>query len=159
MVDQTYINILTDTLNKKTNILDQLIRFTVIQEDIVTGEAPDMNRLDQTISEKEVLIAQLEQLDEGFEKVYLHVKEDVTKNKEGYKDQIIILQDLIRLVTKKSTALQAAEFRNKNKFANFFVGKKKEIKNFKMSSQTANSYYRSATEHQQGQAHFLDKKK
>lgn len=159
MVDQTYINILTDTLNKKANILDQLIHITVIQEDIVTGESPDMNRMDETISEKEILITQLEQLDEGFEKVYLHVKDDITKDKEGYKEQILALQELIRSVTKKSTTLQATELRNRNRFTNFFTGKKKEIKNFKMSSQTANSYYRSATEHQQGQAHFLDKKK
>ncbi len=158
MEDRTYINILTDTLRRKVELLERLIRLTGEQEEILSSEAPDMESLETTFSEKEAGIIQLNQLDEGFEKVYHHVKEAFEVNKEQYKDQIIGLQELIRSVTEKSARLQAMELRNTSRFQKFFQGKKKEIKNFKVSSKMANSYYKSAMNQQPGESYFLDKK-
>ncbi len=158
MENRTYINILTDALKKKEELLDRLIGRTEEQERIITSEAPDMERLEETFSEKEDLISQLNQLDEGFEKVYQHVKEAFQVNKEQYKEQITVLQDLIRTVTEKGTKLHALELKNKSRFQIFFAGKKKEIKNFKVSSRTANSYYKNAMNQQPGESYFLDKK-
>lgn len=158
MEDRTYINILTDTLRRKVELLERLIRLTGEQEEILSSEAPDMESLETTFSEKEAGIIQLNQLDEGFEKVYHHVKEAFEVNKEQYKDQIIGLQELIRSVTEKSARLQAMELRNRSRFQMFFQGKKKEIKNFKVSSKMANSYYKSAMNQQPGESYFLDKK-
>lgn len=75
MENRTYINILTDTLKKKNDLLDQLIMLSSEQDNIISSEQPDMERLEQTFSEKEVFISQLNQLDDGFEKVYQHVKD------------------------------------------------------------------------------------
>jgi hypothetical protein len=157
--NRTYINILSDTLKKKISLLDQLIDISSEQEMIITSAEPDMDRLDNTFSEKEVIITQLNQLDDGFEKVYQHVKDALKEDKDQLKDQILKLQELIRLVTEKSTQLQVIEHRNKSRFQLFFAGKKKEIKNFKVSSRTADSYYKSALNGQSGESYFLDKKK
>ncbi len=159
MENRTYINILTDTLKRKTSLLEQLIALSSEQERIISSEIPDMDRLDSTFSEKEVLITQLNQLDDGFEKVYQHVKEALQTDKEQLKEQILKLQELIRSVTEKSTQLQVIEHRNKSRFQLFFAGKKKEIRNFKVSSKTADSYYKSVLNSQPGESYFLDKKK
>ncbi len=159
MEDRTYINILSDTLRRKAELLDRLIGMTEEQERILTSEAPDMECLENTFSEKEGCIEQLNQLDEGFEKVYGHVKEVFEVKKEQYKEQILTLQELIRAVTEKGTRLQAMELRNKGRFQMFFSGKKKEIKNFKVSSQMANNYYKNVMNQQPGESYFLDKKK
>lgn len=159
MENRTYINILTDTLKKKNDLLDQLIMISSEQDNIISSEQPDMERLEQTFSEKEVFISQLNQLDDGFEKVYQHVKDALQTDKDQLKEQILKLQELIRSVTEKSTQLQVIEHRNKSRFQLFFAGKKKEIRNFKVSSRTADSYYKSVLNSQPGESYFLDKKK
>ncbi len=156
---KTYINILIDSLQKKEAILDRLIRLTQEQERIISSEAPDLDELENSFSEKETCITQLNQLDEGFEKVYQHVKEAFEGDREQFKDQILKLQELIRSVTEKGTGLQALELKNRNRFQLFFAGRKKEIKNFKVSSRTANNYYKNAMNQQSGESFFLDKKK
>jgi flagellar biosynthesis/type III secretory pathway chaperone len=158
-VETTYINILMDTLKKKIAVLDQLIMITAEQEQILSSEAVSEERLDQTISEKEKLIQQLIRLDDGFDKVYQNVKDAISENKYLYREQIIGLQELIKQVTENGTKLQAAEMRNKNRFMSYFAGRKKEIKNIKLSSRTANSYYKSVMNQQPEHSVFLDKKK
>lgn len=158
MEDRTYINILTDTLRKKAELLDQLTQITADQEAIISSETPDMEGLENTFSKKEAYILKLNQLDDGFEKVYHHVREAFEVNKEQYKEQIINLQELIRLVTEKGARLQAMELRNKSRFQVFFSGKKKDIKNFKVSSRMANNYYKNVMNQQPGESFFVDKK-
>lgn len=159
MEDLAYINILIDTLQKKSDLLDELISITGSQEELVTGQALDMDKLEQTFSMKTSLINQLNQLDEGFEKVYQHIRDSLTYSKEFYKDRIFKLQELIRLVTEKSTRLQAMELRNRNMLKAYFSAKKKEIKEFKINSQRAASYYQNTVDMQSSQSFFLDKKK
>ncbi len=158
MEDRTYINILTDTLLKKAELLDQLTQITAKQEAIISSESPDMESLEHTFSEKETYILKLNQLDDGFDKVYHRVREAFQINKELYKEQILVLQELIRSVTDKGARLQAMELRNKSRFQVFFSGKKKDIKNFKVSSRMANNYYKNAMNQQPGESFFVDKK-
>lgn len=159
MEDRTYINILTDTLRKKVELLDQLTQITEEQEAIISSDPPDVERFENTFSEKETYILKLNQLDDGFEKVYHHVRDVLEANKEQHKEEILCLQELVRTVTEKGARLQAMELRNKNKFQMYFSGKKKEIKNFKVSSRTANNYYKNVMNQQPGESIFLDKKK
>lgn len=158
MEEKTYINILIDTIRKKELVLDNLIRLTLEQEDIIACEEPDMDRLEQIFAEKEEQINQLNILDDGFEKIYEYVKDTIQEDRNRYMDQITSMQELIRQITEKSAALSAAEIRNKTRFMNFFASRKKKIKDFKVSRQTASNYYKNFI-NQQDQALFLDKKK
>ncbi|MDF2587721.1 MAG: hypothetical protein K0S41_1562 [Anaerocolumna sp.] len=159
MDNNTYVYILIDTLLKKNSLLDNLIQTTLFQKECITEETPDMDQFEQTLSEKEILIDQLNQLDDGFEVIYDHVKDEISNNKLKHKDDILKLQELIRQVTEKSTKLQALELQNKSIIEFYFANKKKEIKNFKRSSQTASNYYKNMSNQNQGESYFLDKKK
>lgn len=159
MDDYTYIHILESTLSKKNDLLDELITITVLQEEYVNTAPFDMDQFEQTLPKKEFLIEQLNQLDEGFEKVYDHVKGQLNNNKNQFEQEILHLQDLIRQVTEKSVKIQALELENKSKLESYFVIKKKEIKDFKKNRQMANSYYKNAANQHHGESFFLDKKK
>ena len=156
---KTYIHILTDTLAKKSILLDSLIQITKLQEEYI-GETPlDMDKFDQTLTEKDSLIDRLNQLDAGFEKIYEHVREELSTNSVSLKDQIINLQSFINQVTQKSTSLQALEKKNKNKLEIYFNSRKKDIKDYKVNSKTASNYYKNMTNTYQAESYFLDKKK
>ena len=157
--NKTYIHIMTDTLRKKNKQLDKLLHITALQEQYINEPSPDMEKLEQTLAEKEEYIKQINELDEGFERIYFHIKEELSTKQIEHKEQIEVLQDLIRQITEKSTKLQAAEFRNKNKMEAYFLSKRKEIKNIKLSSRTATNYYNSMRNQPMGESFFLDKKK
>lgn len=159
MNDNTYINILISTLSIKNNLLDKIIQITLLQEANLSATPFSMAVFDETLAEKATIIEQLNKLDEGFEKVYDHVKEEISDNRMQYKDEILKLQELIKQVTEKSVKVQTEELRNKSKMELYFANSKKEIKNFKMSRQTVTSYYKNMPNQHQGQSYFLDKKK
>jgi hypothetical protein len=155
----TYINILSDTLVKKISIIDSLIDITLKQEEYLDQTPPDIDGFEQSLPEKGKLIDLLNQLDEGFERIYDYVSEEISKNKLQHKEQIVYLQTLIKQVTEKSAKLQTSEIRNKGKIEIYFSGIKTEIRTFKKSSQSASSYYRNMANQYQGESVFLDKKK
>lgn len=155
----TYINILIQTLSKKDQLLDRLIEITHMQKDYLSVEDLNMEQFDQTLPEKELIIENLNQLDEGFEKVYDHVKNEIGNNLLQFKQEILLLKELVKQVTEKSVNLQALEMKNKNKLEDYLSKKKKEIKEYKMNSQTASNYYKNVVNQQVGQSFFLDKKK
>ncbi len=158
MDNNTYINILTDTLNKKHLLLDKLLDITVLQEEYLNEPNFNMENFDQTLIEKEELINQINQLDEGFEKIYTHIQEELSTRRLEHKDQIVILQGLIRKITDMSTKLQGNELRIRSKMEIFLGNKKGEIKNFKINNQTASRYYQNMRNQQTGESYFLDKK-
>lgn len=157
--NNTYINILTDTLMKKNLLLDKLVDITSTQETYISDPNFQMEIFDQTLTEKEKLINQINQLDDGFEQIYAHIQEELSKRRLEHKEQIETLQDLIRQITDKSTKLQSSEMRNRNKLEAYIRGRKGEIKSFKMSSRTASNYYRNMQNQPIGESYFLDKKK
>lgn len=159
MDNNTYIHILKDTLIKKNFLLDKLINITTLQEKYINELNSDFEEFDQTLVEKEEYINQINQLDEGFEKIYSHVQEELRTRRLEHREEIEALQELIRQITDKSTKLQGTEIRNRVKLESYLLNKKKEIKNFKISSQTASNYYKNMRYQQTGDSYFLDKKK
>ncbi len=159
MDNNTYVHILTDTLSKKSFLLDELIQITEMQERYITLTPPDMDNFETSLEDKEMLIEKINELDDGFEKIYEHVKNEIISNRINHKEAIIELQNLIKQVTEKSAKLQTLEIRNKKSLEIFFANKKKEIKDLKKSSETATSYYKNMMNQQLDESYFLDKKK
>jgi len=157
--NKTYVHILTDTLFKKNFLLDKLIQITEMQEKYITLTPPDMDNFESSLTDKEIIIEKINELDEGFEKIYEHVKEEIVSNKLNHKVAISELQNLIKQVTEKSAKLQTLELKNKKSLEIFFANKKKEIRDFKKSSETASSYYKNMMNQQLDESYFLDKKK
>ena len=158
MEKRSYISILKDTLEKKVSILKDLLEVTLLQEKCISEDAYDSDEFEQAYSVKETLINQLNKLDEGFELIYEHVKEELSVNQIQYKEEILHLQGLIRQITEKSTQIQAIEMRNKSKIEAFFSHRKKQIKGYKVNSKRASSYYKNMADQHHGESYFYDKK-
>jgi hypothetical protein len=155
---QTYIQLLADTLKRKTEVLNQLLELTERQELII--EAEDLNEEEflRVISLKEEQLQVLDKLDSGFEKLYESVREELTLGKEKYKEQVNFLKEQISVITDLSVRLQTLERRNKAKLEVIFATKRKNLKNARISSQTVANYYKTISKQHEDQSFFYDKK-
>lgn len=159
MDTSTYIKILTDTLSKKSKLLDELIELNKEQENMLTSFEVNIESFDDTINKKEILIVQLNQLDDGFEMIYARVQDEIKHNALNYKYEIVVLQEFIKNIMEKSMNLQIMEKSIKLKWETYLMKQKQEIKNYKISSQTVSNYYKNMMNEYQGESYFLDKKK
>lgn len=155
----TYIKILIESLEKKLKILDQIIEKNKEQKLIISVEKIEIDRFEKNLEEKANLIEEIESLDEGFQTVYEHVKEELAGKKNQYAAEISRLQELIRAITDKSILIQAEEERNKNMIQNHFTSIKREIKQAKAGRKVAADYYKSMSRTNMIEPQFLDKKK
>ena len=101
----------------------------------------------------------MNQLDVGFDSVYNRIKDELISNKYKYQPEIQKMQTLITELTELSVKLQVMEERNKVKMQNCMIAQRQKIKQSKVSSQSAASYYKNMANQHQGQSYFLDKKK
>ncbi|MBE5967376.1 MAG: hypothetical protein E7255_10530 [Lachnospiraceae bacterium] len=159
MDKSAYIHILGDSLEKKVSVLDQLLEATLLQEKYLAENPSDMNDFEHAYTVKEALLEKLDKLDEGFELIYRHVREELSSQQVHQKEEILSLQELIRQVTEKSTQIQAIEMRNRNKLDSYFSKQKESIKSYKVNSKTASSYYKNMADQHSGESYFYDKKK
>ena len=72
------------------------------QKEELENPSLDPDDFDKTVEEKSDSIEQLELLDNGFEKLYEKVREELQTNKEIYKDEILKMQGCIRTLTDRS---------------------------------------------------------
>ena len=66
----TYLQMLKESLDKKIEILNQILQYEEQQQEMVKQENFDYEAFDKSVNEKVVLVDQIEALDDGFEKVY-----------------------------------------------------------------------------------------
>lgn len=156
---ENYLQVLEESLHKKLNVLNQIEEANGRQEQILLAEVVSEEDFDATIEQKGELIDALNKLDEGFESLYNHIKEQLSADREQYKSQIESLQRLIARVTEKSVSIQAQEARNKILAENFFGGRKRELGQGRRSSKAALDYYRNMNQSQVVAPQFMDKKK
>lgn len=159
-MNETYIRILIDSLEQKNSILDQVMILDQAQTKIVSDPNPDLNELDQNAREIGELAEKLNLLDNGFEKVYAHVREELSNNRESHRDEILRLKELISEVTEKSVKIQAEEAMNRDRAKRCFDEKRKSIGGKRKSVNAASAYsmnMRSAAG--RGDSFFLDKTK
>lgn len=154
-----YLQVLEESLHKKMDVLSRIEQMNMRQEQILKADSVSEEAFDQSIEEKGVLIDELNKLDEGFENLYAHIKEQLATDAASYKVQIAALQKLIAEVTDKSVSIQAQEARNKVLAENFFAGWKRELQKGRKSSKAALDYYRSMSQSQVIAPQFMDKKK
>lgn len=156
---ENYLQILEESLNKKLDVLGRIEKANVEQEQLLLSESISEEKFDATIEYKGNLIEELNKLDDGFESLYAHIKEQLSAGREQYKEQINVLQNLISQVTEKSVSIQAQEARNKVLAENFFAVRKRELQNGRRSSKAALDYYRNMNQSQVVSPQFMDKKK
>jgi hypothetical protein len=154
-----YVKILIDSLQKKKQVLHNIFEITTQQSSLLEDSDFDLDAFNATIDEKQDLINLLDQIDNGFEQVYERLKDDFAQNKHLYQSHITQMQSYISEITDYSVNLQAMEEKNRMKLQTCLSGQRKQIKNMKVSNNTAASYYKNMANQHQGQSYFLDKKK
>mgnify|MGYP004567515025 CR=1 FL=1 len=155
-----YIIVLHDSLSKKVDIVKKILKCTKEQNVILSSDEVNVDRFNDLISEKDILLKKLEELDNGFDTTFDRVKEELKNNKDMYKSQILEMQNYIRVITDMSVEIESLERSNKTMFADFLHGKRKEIRKFNVNNKIAASYNSNMpNQHQDWQSYFLDKKK
>lgn len=144
---ERYIQILTESLKKKIEILDTLLVLNEKQAEVIRTEN-SLDAFDQLVDEKAVQIALLEKLDTGFETIYQHVRPEVTQHPERYKAQINEIQSLIKELTDRSVRVETTEKRNKQAIEQYFAAARKDLHESRRSMNVANNYYKSMTNSQ-----------
>ena len=135
-----YLTLLEESLRRKLQVMDEIQKYNLRQQEIFQADNVDLERFDEYVEEKGRLIEQLTALDNGFEKLYANVAEELKGNREQYAKQIKTLQGLVTEVTDTSVAIQAQEARNKKQVEAFFV---KERKKLHMNRKTSKAAIRS----------------
>jgi hypothetical protein len=156
---KSYLSLLETSLEKKCELLSQLYEFSKEQEKLMNEDKMSDDNFNRIVDEKDKLIFEIHQLDEGFDKIYQRVKNELSINQNKYIAEIIKLKELIKNVTDKGVQLQVIETRNKSKMDTYFKSKRNQIKSFKLSNKSATNYYKNMVDQNQQQAYFFDKKK
>lgn len=155
----TYIRMMLDILSKKESNLKALLELTTAQEQILKGEEFDEEGFTDIMKKKREHLRKIEEFDNGFQSIYNRVAEELKNHKEDYKDQILEMQRLITGITDFGVKLTALEEKNKNVLETKFREKKQSIRQFKVSKQTADKYYKNMIGMQTGASYFMDQKK
>lgn len=155
---KAYVQLLADILEKKLVVLNRLMGITEKQELLISSDTFEEEQFLQTISLKDEQIQILSKLDTGFDQLYEGVKEELNGNKEKYVMEISLLKEHISHITDVSVKLQVLETRNKSKLEIIFAQKRRDIKNARISSQTATNYYKNISSNKETQSFFYDKK-
>lgn len=158
-MQETYVDIMIQSLNKKIQVLDRIIELNLIQKETLEDPKAEIEEFDKTVDEKSQLIEQMQQLDSGFEKLYSRVQEELQTNRETYVEQIGIMQSCIRRITDKSMEIQAQEARNRDLMVRKFAYVRDTAKSVRTNSKAASQYYKNMMKLNFVDPQFMDNKK
>ena len=154
-----YLQIMIESLEKKVEVLDQIMELNIRQAEISAHQPMDMEAYDKTMEEKGKLIDEINKLDEGFSSTYALVKDEVQKSPEKYRSKVLEMQELIRVAVEKGVTIEAQEKRNRSALETVFRMKRTEIKQLKASNAVAQKYYKSMSKINYVDPQLMDKKK
>lgn len=159
MEKNAYISILMQSLKRKQKILGEIIAINEEQKVGLLDPNLDPDDFDKTFQKKAELIECLEQLDSGFEEVFLRVKEELNENRQLYKDEILSMQESIRKITDKRMQIQSQEQQNKELMEQKFAAIKTQVREIRQSYKVVNQYYKNMMKRNYVEPQFLDNKK
>lgn len=155
---ENYLGILEESLRKKIAILDEIGAYNNAQEKLLKQEKVSLEDLDANMNQKDELIRKVTGLDEGFEALYERIRDQLAANKDAYKKQIRIIQELISQVTDRSVAIQAQESRNKKLIEQFFSKERIQLGQNRQASKAAYDYYKSMSRATTMSSQIMDQK-
>ena len=158
MIDN-YLDILEESLRKKSVVLDEIIEYNNAQECLLKQEKISLEDLDENMNQKDILVQRVTELDEGFETLFERIREQLQANRDLYREQIVRLQGLIAQVTEKSVSVQAQEARNKKLIEDYFAAERGQLRQGIKASKAAYGYYKSMSNSNALPPQFMDQKK
>lgn len=159
MQENSYIQVLIQSLHQKVKALDSIIEKNKEQYEILSAEDADMEAFEKNVTEKSEYIDKIVFLDDGFEEIYSRVKEELDVNRAAHTEEIGQMKELISKITERSMKIQAQEQRNKELAAMQFSKAKKKIRQVKAGNKAATQYYQNMQKLNFVEPQFMDKKK
>lgn len=151
--------ILVESLEKKSRILDEIIKENEAQEILFKQDQLDMEALDASADRMGELAEKLELLDEGFEAVYDRIRQELIDNKSAYRGEIRRMQELIAVITEKVVGINAARMRNKTQAENQFKKSRQQIGKATSKMKVSQNYYNNMNRLNYVGPQFYDNKK
>ncbi len=157
-INQTYITILIDTLRRKIILLNDVIDITNHQNKLIAEDKVDSDEFEGTLISKQEMIDKINQVDDGFEKIYDHAREELSIHSSLYQQEIITLKELISEVINRGVSIQTAETRNKDLMERYFSSRKKTIKDCNIGMKTIRQYQENMKGQYRDQSSYMDKR-
>ena len=129
---ENQLTILSESLDKKLEVLQKIREYNKRQEEIFSAEKVDMSLFDEVV-----------RLDEGFEILYEKLAKELEGNRQRYAAQIRELQAKVAKVTELGVSVQAQEARNKKLVENYFARERAGIGQRRKNAKSAFDYYKS----------------
>lgn len=158
-MEQTYVDIMIQSLNKKIKVLEEIKKLNVRQQELLEEDRATVDEFDETVEGKAALIQQMEQLDSGFDKLFERVRDELNNNKDAYKKKIATMQSCIRQITDLSMEIQTQEARNRDLMTQKFVSVRQKAKVLRTNSKAASQYYKNMMQLNVVDPQFMDKQK
>ncbi len=158
-MEQNYIIILIQSLEKKIKALEEISKENKRQKELLQAEELDVDGFHETIDKKSEWIEQINYLDDGFEKMYQRVKEALNQNKDAYQEEIARLKQLIGRITELTVTIQKEENDNRKLAEMQFGSQKKKVRQVKATKNAAAKYYQNMAKLNVIEPQFMDKKK
>ena len=156
---ESYLDMMQESLRKKIAILKKIETENEIQKHILDSpEHVDTTLFDAAVERKAKLIDELTELNDGFQLLFDHIKEEIEQNRKKYKEEIQQMQEMIRQITVLSNTLQAEELRNKKMADAYFSEMRRQLKNGKRSAKAALDYYQSMNKSKIISPQYIDRK-
>ncbi len=157
-MDQNYVQVLIDTITKKEETLRKILEITKQQEVISKQDTYASEDMEKTLNEKEIQISRLNYLDEGFQSVYDRVSSEIRNHIDVYKQDVLVLQDKIRICTEIGNEIMVLEERNRNRFNTLFSKAHTDYSTVKSKASVAQNYFKTMNNSKVMDAYFVDKK-
>ena len=151
--------ILVESLEKKSRILDEIIKENEAQEILFKQDQLDMEALDASADRMGELAEKLELLDEGFEAVYDRIRQELIDNKSAYRQEIRRMQELIAVIKEKVVGINAGRMRNKTQAENQFKKSRQQIGRASSKMKASQNYYNNMNRLNFVDPQFYDSKK
>ncbi len=158
-MQEQYLEILVQSMKKKLDVLYEIQAMNEEQRILLMDDNLPPEDFEKNIQKKSELIDQLDILDNGFDEVYQRVRVQLRENQSLYREQIGLLQSLIRDVTAAGSQVQAQEQRNYDLAVNKFTSLKKQIREVKTSYKAVSQYYQNMMKLNFIDPQFMDNKK
>lgn len=156
---ENYLQIMTESLEKKLEILDQVYEVNKRQLQASTIRPFDPEAYDVIMDEKGKLIDELNRLDDGFTSTYELVREAVQSDPDRYRDKIQQMQELVREAVDKGVSIEAQEQRNKASMEAALTSRRQELKVRKVTANAATKYYNAVSKLNNVDPQLMDSKK
>ena len=158
-MEANYIKIMVESLEKKRDILEQIIELNRQQKLLLQDPNLLPDDFEKNMEYKSQQVDRPGLLDAGFEELYAKVRDTLNENRAQYADEIQKMQSLIKDITAKTNTVQTQEARNREEASRKFADVREQVKGVRNSQKVVKQYYQTMMKQQTYSPQVIDNKK